>query len=80
MNNPPKDAVIGGTVFISFVVEKRENVLVLSKDMLHNNNGSNYVLMLEKGLKVQRNVELGLENGTEAEITKGLVEGEKVIK
>ena len=80
VDNLPKDAEIGGSVDISFTLEKKENVIVVSKNYIHTSEGRSYVEMLEKGMKVERNVELGLQTPTDAEIIKGLNEGEKIIK
>ena len=80
VNNLPKDSEIGDSMDISFSVEKKDNVIVLPRNLIHTSAGRNYVEMLEKGLKVERNIELGLQTGIDVEITKGLIEGEKVIK
>lgn len=80
VDNLPEGATIGDYVDISLTLEKKDNVIVVSKDLIHNSDGRNYVFMLDKGLKVERNVELGIQNATDAEITSGLNEGEKVIK
>lgn len=80
VNDLPKDSEIGDSIDISFSVEKKENVIVLPRNLIHTADGRNYVETLEKGLKVERNIELGLQTATDAEIVKGLNQGEKVIK
>jgi RND family efflux transporter MFP subunit len=80
VDNLPKDVELGGSMDISITTAKKDNIIVVSKNLIHTTEGRSYVEMLDKGLKVERNVELGLQTPTEAEIIKGLNEGEKIIK
>jgi hypothetical protein len=50
------------------------------KTLIKNYSGRNYVVLLEDGMRVERDVEIGLETGTDVEIVSGLEPGEQVIK
>ncbi|MBM7582549.1 RND family efflux transporter MFP subunit [Caldicoprobacter guelmensis] len=77
--NLPEDVTMGDTAQFTLTLDKRENVIVLPRNLVRNYMGRKYVLVLENGLKKERDVEVGLETPTEVEIIKGLEEGEKVI-
>ena len=76
----PPDVSIGQTADISLTLDKRENVIVIPRNMVSNYSGRNYVQVLENGLKYERDVELGLQTATDAEIIKGVKEGDKLIQ
>jgi multidrug efflux pump subunit AcrA (membrane-fusion protein) len=38
-----------------------------------------YVYVLEDGIRSERNIDIGIENATEVEITEGLEEGELIV-
>ncbi len=75
----PEEVKMGDSAQIELVLDKRENVIVLPRSLVRNYMGRKYVLVLEDGLKKERDVEIGLETATEVEIVKGLEEGELVI-
>ncbi|MDP4089531.1 MAG: hypothetical protein Q8930_09715 [Bacillota bacterium] len=80
LDSGPADVVMGDQAYITLVLQKKENVIVIPSSELRKADGRKYVEMLDKGLRVQRNVETGLENATEVEIVNGLNEGEKILK
>lgn len=75
----PEDVKLGESAQVSLILDKREDVIVIPRNLVRNYMGRKYVLVLEDGLKKERDVEVGLETATEAEIMKGLEEGELLI-
>ena len=80
VENLPQGVKLGESARISLLLEKKENVIVIPRDMLHGFAGQKTGYVLEDGLKKDRSVETGIENATEVEITKGLEEGEELIE
>lgn len=76
----PDGIRIGDTADISMLLEKREDVIVLPKRLVHFKVNRKYVNILENGVKKERDVEVGMMTETQVEIVKGLQEGEKVIE
>lgn len=79
VSNLPKDVEMGDYAQFTLILDRRENVIVLPRNVVRTYMGRKYVLILEDGLKKERDVEVGLETPTEVEIVKGLEEGEQVI-
>lgn len=75
----PEDVQLGDNAQISLILDRREDVIVVPRSLVRNYMGRKYVLVLEDGLKKERDVEIGLETPTETEIMKGLEEGEQII-
>ncbi|HHV97669.1 MAG TPA: biotin/lipoyl-binding protein [Clostridiaceae bacterium] len=80
VENLPSSVKLGDPARISFLIDRKENVIVIPRNMLHGIMGQKTVYVLEDGLKKDRTVETGLENATEVEIVKGLEEGEEIIE
>lgn len=77
-NTPPN--AIGNIADVTLVLDSRKNVLVVAKKLVKTVNGKRVVYVLnDKNEKEAREVEVGLETGSESEIVSGLKEGEKVI-
>jgi multidrug efflux pump subunit AcrA (membrane-fusion protein) len=75
----PAEVELGDDARISYTLEKRENVIVVSRSWINSMSGRYFVNVLEDGVRVEKDVELGLVTDTEAEIVKGLTAGEQVI-
>ena len=75
----PDDVKMGSYAQFSVTLDKRENVIVLPRNVVRNYMGRRYVQVLEDGLKKERDVQVGLETSTDVEIIKGLEEGEEVV-
>lgn len=71
---------IGDTAEVTLTIAKKENVIVISKNLINTYTGRNYVQVMENNVKYERDVELGLETATEVEIVKGIKEGDKLIQ
>lgn len=72
-------AKIGDDARVVVVLERRENVIVIPKNLVRNYLGRRYVQLLVDGLPTERDVEIGLETPTLYEIVKGLNEGDQII-
>jgi len=76
----PQGITLGYPARISLLLEQKENVIIIPRDMLHGFMGQKTVYILEDGVKKDRSVQTGIENATEVEIIKGLEEGEELIE
>lgn len=65
--------------YVTAILAQKDDVLVLSKDRVQSFWGRKYVNVLEDGLKVEKDVEIGIETSTEVEVVKGLNEGDLII-
>jgi RND family efflux transporter MFP subunit len=64
---------------VNLIVQKRDGVLLLSKDSLLDRNGPPKVFVHDNGKALIREVVLGLEGDLYVEVVKGLQEDEEVI-
>jgi multidrug efflux pump subunit AcrA (membrane-fusion protein) len=67
----PGSVKIGDNGLITLRLEKKENVIVLPKNLIHNLGSRNFVQVLENGIRKECDVELGIKTDTEVEIVKG---------
>lgn len=75
----PDDADKGDSARIELILQKSEDALVIPRSQVQRYMGRKYVYVLEDGVRVERNIETGIENATEAEVTEGLEEGELIV-
>lgn len=80
VNKVPGDAEIGDSAQVTLILEKRENVIVVPRNLINSYSGRNYVQVLENDMKYERDVELGIQTATEVEIKKGVKEGDELIQ
>lgn len=73
------DARLGTNATAQLILAEREDVLVLPKRAVQRYSTRRYVHVLVNGVRVERDVEVGLETATEVEIVRGLEEGEEVV-
>lgn len=64
---------------VVLVSDKRENVLVVSKDAIHKDGDKNFVYCLSDGNSVYTPVVTGMSDGVYTEIVSGLREGDMVL-
>lgn len=76
----PDEISLGDFVEFRIELEKKENVLLLSKRGINTSGNSSYVQILVNGQVEDRFIQIGVENDNEVEVVKGLKEGEKVIE
>ncbi len=75
----PETSAVGNIADTLLVLEKRENVIVISQNLIKTVNGQKVVYVFENNEKVQRSVAVGLVSGSLCEITSGLEVGDEVI-
>lgn len=75
----PDGVKAGVSVRITYVLQRRDDVLVVPRSYINLMSGRRYVNVLENDIRVEKDVEIGLTTDTEAEIIKGLAEGDLVI-
>lgn len=71
---------VGDEARLSLVLAKADDVLVLPKNVVKTYGNRKYVNVVENGIKVEKDVEVGIQSSTDVEIVSGLTEGEKVIR
>lgn len=76
---PIPELRIGATGTAELILAERDDVLVLPKRAVQRYALRRYVHVLVDGVRVERDVEVGLETATEVEIVRGLDEGEEVV-
>ena len=75
----PDGISAGKTGQATFILARREDVLVLPKRAVQRYSTRTYVDVVASGVRMERDVEVGLETETQVEIVSGLTEGEEVI-
>ena len=70
---------IGSSAYVEVLLERKENVIVISAKNLYSTNDRYYVRVLVNEIPEERDVTVGISNGTEIEITGGLEVGEKLV-
>jgi macrolide-specific efflux system membrane fusion protein len=76
---PAELKTLGRDATVTMIAESRQNVLILPSNVVRDYNSRTYVQVLEDGVKVEKDVVLGLKAGTQYEIVSGVEEGEEVI-
>lgn len=75
----PISSAVGNLADVILVLDSREDVVVISNNLIKNISGQSVVYVLEDGKKVERFIEVGLQTGSESEIISGISEGELII-
>lgn len=75
----PESSAVGNIADTLLVLDKREDVIVISANLIKKINGVDSVYVFENNQKVQRTVTLGLQSGSLVEITSGLEVGDEII-
>ncbi|MCY4374024.1 MAG: hypothetical protein OXC31_09620 [Spirochaetaceae bacterium] len=79
MLEPRPELSIGQSVRVALTEERREDVVVIPRNLVRSYLDADYVYVLHGGEKQERAVEVGLVTASEAEIVRGLDAGEQVI-
>lgn len=74
-----KNSQVGDEAKIVLVLAERKGVLKLPRNVVRTYLQRRYVQVLVNNVKVEKDVQVGLETPTESEIVSGLQEGDKVI-
>lgn len=75
----PKDAKLGDQIQLNINLNRKDDVLVISKNAVRFFNSTPYVKVMENDDRIEKFIELGIDNGQMVEIIQGLKEGEEVI-
>ncbi len=73
------EAKKGDAARIVLILEEEKDTLVIPRSQVQRYLGRMYVYVLEEGVRSERNIDTGIENATEVEITQGLEEGELIV-
>ena len=79
MLEPLPELYIGQSVRVVLTEERREDVVVIPRNLVRSYLDADYVYVLAGGEKLERAVEVGLVTASQAEIVRGLEAGERVI-
>lgn len=77
--NPENQIKPGMFAKVEIPTQTRPNVLAVKSEAIVTKNGKLLVYVAENGAAVEKEVSVGLDNGTWVEITKGLNAGEQVV-
>ncbi len=76
----PKGLVIGFNVDVDILINQNDKTLVVPiESIVSNNDGDDFIYIVENGKAVKKDVKLGIISDTEAEIKSGIKKGENVI-
>lgn len=76
----PEGVTRGTPLEAKFVIQKKENIVVIPPSTLRTSGGRSYVQVVDKdGNKQEVDVEVGQQEATQVEIIKGLTAGQKVV-
>jgi multidrug efflux pump subunit AcrA (membrane-fusion protein) len=75
----PDGAEMNQSVTVKYIVDRRDNVIVLPRRCINSVGSRRFVNVLEDGVRVERDVEIGLTTMLDAEILSGISEGDVVI-
>ncbi|MCD7847047.1 MAG: efflux RND transporter periplasmic adaptor subunit [Oscillospiraceae bacterium] len=75
----PESSSVGNIADTVLVLDSRENVIVISANLIKTVNGQDVVYVFKDNERVQVAVTTGLQSGSLVEITSGLEEGDEVI-
>ena len=70
---------MGKSASVELIRERKEDVIVIPRNVVSMYSGESYVQVLEDGVKKERMIETGIKNVTSIEVVSGLEEGEEVI-
>lgn len=79
IENPDARLKPGMNATCEFVVDRKEDVLMVPSESVKEQDGRYYVEVMQAGKPIRRDVEIGLEGNDTTEITSGLSEGEEVV-
>lgn len=79
IDDEPEGIHIGDSAELTIELQKRENVIVLPRSAIRSYMGRYYVQIADGERRKEVDVEVGLITPTEAEVVKGLTEGDQII-
>ena len=75
----PEKVEKGDTATVVLIRARREDVIVLPRNLVQTYLGRRFVYVLKDGLREERNVEIGIQTPTQVEVAAGLEAGEEVV-
>ena len=75
----PEEVEKGDTASVVLIRARREDVIVLPRNLVQTYLGRRFVYVLVDGLREERNVEVGIQTPTQVEVAAGLEVGEEVV-
>jgi multidrug efflux pump subunit AcrA (membrane-fusion protein) len=75
----PAGVRLGDTASVVRLLARRENVVVLPRDLVHTYLGRDFVQIMQNGELKERTIQLGVQTATEVEVMSGLEAGEAVL-
>ncbi len=79
VENPDRSLKPGMFVKVELVVDRRENAVVIPKDVITARRESKSVFVVERGIAVERRIVTGIENPDYVEVTEGLNEEDRLV-
>jgi membrane fusion protein (multidrug efflux system) len=79
IDNPGLRLKPGMFVNADIILMKKENTIVVSKELIMRNNDIQYVFIVDKTIARQREVSTGIENGNNIEILSGLSKDDRLV-
>lgn len=76
----PQGTLVGDSVDIKLILEKKEDIIFIPKNLLQKYNNTFFVNVLDKDIRKEKQVAVGMETDLDIEIVKGLEVGEQVIE
>ncbi|HSN50031.1 MAG TPA: hypothetical protein VLR52_02285, partial [Bacteroidales bacterium] len=69
----------GMFVKADIIIDQQDSVIVIPKNIILSRQRGKTVFVVDRGVAVERIIETGLENLTDAEVTKGLTKNERIV-
>lgn len=79
INNPKYLLRPGMFVKADIVTNHKDSVIVIPKTIILSRQRGKTVFIIDRGIAAERIIETGLENVTEAEVTKGLMKNDRIV-
>ena len=79
INNPKYLLRPGMFVKADIVTNHKDSVIVIPKSIILSRQRGKTVFIIDRGVAAERIIETGLENITEAEVTKGLIRNDRIV-
>lgn len=80
LDSPINGSNFGDTVNVDVSLEKKDNVIVISKNLVHTYDNSSYVNLFKDSKIVQTPITIGIDNNEEIEVISGLKDGDQITK
>ena len=75
----PEGVEKGDAGSISLILERKEDVIIIPRSQVQHYMGRKFVYVLEDGVRVERNIDTGIQNATQVEVAKGLEDTDLLV-